>query len=139
MLVSRSRIDSRKKSEKELFNDRKLWNRKQKRKLLLIVIFADLEQFTAKGKSIIYTGAFVELYNSRNRGRIYEVYEKIELEKCHASIAKYLCNLNVYDIIKISLILHNAHIVPKYQIINLFYIKTILIGIHSTNCISFIS
>lgn len=66
--MSRSRIDSGKKSEDELFNDRKLWNRKQRRKLLLIVIFADLEQFTAKSKSIIYTGAFVELYNLRNRG-----------------------------------------------------------------------
>ena len=43
-------------------NERKLWNGKQIRKLLLIVTVADPERFTAKSKPITYTGAFVELY-----------------------------------------------------------------------------
>ena len=36
------------------FKDKKLWTKKQIKKLLLIVIVADLEQFTDKGKLIIY-------------------------------------------------------------------------------------
>ena len=45
------------------FNDKKLWNEKQIKKLLLTVTVADSERFTTKNKPITYTGAFVELYN----------------------------------------------------------------------------
>ena len=41
----------------------KSWNRKLIRKLLLIMIVADLEQFTDKSKLITYIRAFVKLYN----------------------------------------------------------------------------
>ncbi len=38
-----------------LFNNKKLWNRKQIEKLLLIITIAVLEQFTDKGKPIVIT------------------------------------------------------------------------------------
>lgn len=49
--------------EAEDFNDRKSWNGKQIRKLLLIVIVADLDRFTTKSKLITYIRVFVKLYN----------------------------------------------------------------------------
>ena len=55
-------MDSRGELIYEPINKKKLWNRKQIVKLLLIVTVADPKRFTAKGKSITYTEAFVELY-----------------------------------------------------------------------------
>ncbi len=52
-------------------NERKSWNGKLIVKLLLTVTVADPERFTLKGKPVIYTGAFVELYNWRNRGQVH--------------------------------------------------------------------
>ena len=40
---------------------------------------ADPERFTSKDKPITYSGAFVELYNWRNGGQIYEIHGMIEL------------------------------------------------------------
>ena len=48
---------------------------------------ADPERFTAKSKSITYTGAFMELYKWRNRGQVYEIHGMVEFEKWHASTA----------------------------------------------------
>ncbi len=39
------------------------WNSKLIERLLLIVTVADLKRFTLKGKPVIYTKAFVEVYN----------------------------------------------------------------------------
>ena len=44
-------------------NEKKPWNGKLIRKLLLVVTVVDLESFTPKDKPVTYTGAFVELYN----------------------------------------------------------------------------
>ena len=44
-------------------NKGKPWNGKLIGRLLLTVTVADPERFTPKGKPVIYTGAFVELYN----------------------------------------------------------------------------
>lgn len=63
---------------------------------------AYLEWFTNKNKLIIYIGAFVKLYNWRNRGKVYKIYEIIELEKMRVSTAKYPRNLNLHFIGNIS-------------------------------------
>ncbi len=90
---------------------------------MLTVTVADPERFTLKGKPITYTGALVELYKLRNRGQVYEIYGMIELEKMRASIAKNPRNLGAYWIIEISLVLHNAHIVPRDQDKVVFYVN----------------
>ena len=77
------------------------------------MIVTDLEQFTDKNKSIIYIGAFVELYNWKNRGQVYEIHQIVKFEKIRNSTVKYLHNLGAYCIVKIYSILYNAHIVPK--------------------------
>ncbi len=47
----------------ELRNEKRSWNDKLIGKLLLTVTVSDPEWFTPKGKSVIYTGALVKLYN----------------------------------------------------------------------------
>ena len=74
---------------------------------------ADLEQFTPKGKPITYIRALVELYNWRNRGQVYKIYGMVKLEKIRALIVENPHNLGVCQIIKISLILRNTHVVPR--------------------------
>lgn len=71
------------------------------------------KQFTLKDKLVTYIGVFVELYNWRNREQIHELYEIIELEKMCISTVKNFYNLVVHWMIKISLILYNAHLVSR--------------------------
>ncbi len=104
-------------------NDRKPWNGKQIGKLLLTVTVADPERFTAKDKPITYTGAFVELYNWRNRGQVHEIHGIVELERWRASTAEHPRNLGAYRIVEISSILRSAHVVPRDQEKNVFYVN----------------
>ena len=104
-------------------NERKPWNGKQIEKLLLIVTVADPERFTAKGKPITYTGAFVELYKWRNRGQVYEIHGMVKLDKWHASTAETPRNLGFCCIIEVSLVICSAHIVPRDQERMVFYVN----------------
>ncbi len=74
---------------------------------------ADLEWFTFKGKSVIYTSAFVKLFNWRNGRQVYKIYGMIELKKMCTSIAENLRNLSAHRIIEISLVLRSIYMVPK--------------------------
>ncbi len=82
--------------EGEPRNEGRSWNDKLIGKLLLTVTVADPKQFTPKGKSVIYTGAWVELYNWRNYGQVYEIHGMIELEKICALIAENPHNLDAH-------------------------------------------
>ena len=104
-------------------NERKPWNGKQIRKLLLIVTVADPERFTAKNKPITYTGAFMELYKWRNRGQVHEIHGIVELDKWHASTAENPRNLGAHRIIEVSLVLRSAHVVPRDQDRMVFYVN----------------
>ena len=104
-------------------NERKPQNGKQIRKLLLIVTVADPERFTAKGKPITYTGAFVELYKWRNRGQVHEIHGMVELDKWHASTAENPRNLGAHRIIEVFLVLRSAHVVPRDQDRMVFYVN----------------
>ncbi len=84
---------------------------------------ADPEQFTPKGKLVLYTGELVELYNQRNHRQVHEIYGMIELEKMCASIVENPRNLGVYRIIEISSILCSAHMIPRDQDKVIFYIN----------------
>ena len=89
----------------------------------MIVTVADPERFTDKGKPITYIGAFVELYNWRNRGQVHEIHGMVELEKMRASTAEHPRNLGAHRIIEISSILRSAHVVPRDQERIVFYVN----------------
>ena len=84
---------------------------------------ADPERFTLKGKSVIYTGAFIKLYNWRNCGQVHEIYEMIKLDKICVSTIENPYNLSAYQMIEISSILRSAHVVPRDQDKFVFYIN----------------
>lgn len=46
-----------------LGNEKKPWNSKSIKKMMLIIIVADLEQFTLKNNLVTYIEVFVELYH----------------------------------------------------------------------------
>ena len=83
----------------------------------------DPEQFTDKSKPITYIRAFIKLYNWRNNEQVHKMREMVKFEKMHAYIAKLPRNLSSYHIIKISSILHNAHIIAKGQERIVFYVN----------------
>ena len=84
---------------------------------------ADLERFNLKGKLVIYTRAFVKLYNLRNCGQVDEIYGMMKLENMRVLTLKYLSNLGVYLIIQISLILHSVYVIFRYPDKFVFYIN----------------
>lgn len=83
----------------------------------------NLDQFTAKGKPITYTKAFIKLYNQKNRIQVHEIYGMVELEKWCILIAKHHCNLGIYYIVEISTILRKAYFILRDQERNVFYIN----------------
>ena len=87
------------------------------------MIVVDPERFTAKGKPIIYTGAFVELYKWKNRGQVHKIYGMVELDKWHASMAENLRNFGTHCIIQVFLVLRSVYVVPKDQDKMVFYIN----------------
>ena len=91
--------------------------------MLLTVTVANPEQFTPKGKPVIYTGALVELYNWKNLGQVYEIYEMVEFEKIRALIAKNPCNLGICWIIEIFLVLRSTEVIPRDQNKIVFYVN----------------
>lgn len=66
-----------------------------------------------KEKLVIYTKAFVEIYNWRNYELVYETRKIVKLEKNLISKIKNPLNLDIYQFNKISLIMQNIYIVLK--------------------------
>ena len=54
--------------------------------------------------------------------QVYEIHKIIKFEKIYALTTKNLCNFNVYQMIKISLVLCNTYIVSRHQNKFMFYI-----------------
>ena len=90
---------------------------------MLIVTVADPERFTSKGKPVTYTRAFVEFYNWRNGGQVYQIHGMIELEKMRALTAKNFPNLSAYQIIEILLVLRSVYMVLGDQDKFVFYVN----------------
>ncbi len=89
----------------------------------MIVIVANPEQFTDKGKQIPYIRSFVELYNWKNRKQVHEIYGMVELEKMCTSTTKNPYNLGTHHILEISSILRNVHVIPKDQERIVFFVN----------------
>ena len=87
------------------------------------MIIADLKSFTNKNKLIIFIRAFIKLYNLKNRRQVHKFYRIVEFEKMYILMAKHLCNLAAYYIVKISLILRTAYIISKNQKKIVFYVN----------------
>ncbi len=62
-------------------------------RLLLTVTVADLQRSNRKEKPMMYTRAFVEIYNLSSRGLVYETHGMVEHEKYPISRAENLLNL----------------------------------------------
>lgn len=103
--------------ERELINqpsnEKKPQNGKLIRILLLTITMVDSEQFTLKGKLVLYTRSSIELYNSRNNKQVHRMHGMIQLENMYALIMQNFCNLGIYWIIDIFLFLYNTHIVSR--------------------------
>ena len=63
-------------------------------RLLLIVIITDPQQLDRKEKPVIYTGAFVEIYNWRSKELVHKTHEMFELEKYPISRVENPLNLD---------------------------------------------
>lgn len=61
----------------------------------------------------MYTKTFVELYNQKKQRQVYKIHEIIELEKICILTINNPRNLDIYQIIKIFLVLRSAYIVTK--------------------------
>lgn len=72
---------------------------------MLTITIVDQEWFTSKNKTIIYTKVFVEFYNWKNYKQVHKIHRIIEFKKMCILIINNLCNLGVYWIIKIFLVL----------------------------------
>lgn len=88
---------------------------------------ANLEWFIAKKKPIIYTKAYIELYNQKNCEQIHKIHKIAELKKQRNLTTKYYHNFGIYCIVKISLILHSAYVVSKNQERIMFYINNYIV------------
>lgn len=92
-------------------------------KLLLTVMVANPKWLDPKKKPVIYTRAFVEIYNKHNCRLVYKTHGMVELKKYPISKTKNFLNLGAYRFYKISLILRIAYIVPRDNEGNVFYVK----------------
>ncbi len=93
------------------------------RRLLLTVTVADPQRSNRKGKPMMYTGAFVEIYNWRSRGLVHKTHRMVELEKYPISRVENPLNLGGQQFYKISEILRSAHVVPRDTKGNTFYLN----------------
>lgn len=66
---------------------------------------------------------FIELYNWKSDGQVYEIHRIVKLEKMGTSKAKHSYNLGGHYIVEISSILYSIHIVFKDQEKIVFYIN----------------
>lgn len=64
------------------------------RKLLLTIIVADPKRLNRRKKPMIYTKAFVEIYNWQKERLIYETYKMVKFEKYSISEVENPLNLN---------------------------------------------
>ena len=92
-------------------------------KLLLTVTIIDPQQLDQKRKPVIYTRAFVEIYNWQNRRQVHETHGMVEIEKCLISRAENPLNLGSQRFYKISNILQSAHVVQRDTEGNTFYLN----------------
>ena len=83
----------------------------------------DLQQLNQKRKSVIYTKAFIEIYNWQNRELVYKIHRMVGFEKYSISRAENLLNLGSQQFYKISEVLQSANIVPKDTENNIFYLN----------------
>ena len=73
----------------------------------------DPQQLDQKRKPVMYIGAFVEIYNWRNRRLVHETHGMVEFKKYPISRAKNLLNLGSQRFYKTFEILQSAYVVLR--------------------------
>ncbi len=104
-------------------DERSPWGGMMIGSLLLIVPVTDPQQSNQKGKLMMYTRAFVEIYNWRSRGLVHETHGIVEREKYPISRAENPLNLGGQRFYKIFEVLQSAHVVPRDTEGNTFYLN----------------
>ena len=84
---------------------------------------ADAECFIPKDKPVSYIGVFIKLYKWKNHAQVYEIHRMVKLKKMRTLTMENPRNLDVHQIIEISLILHSAYAVFKDQNKFVFYVN----------------
>lgn len=84
----------------------------------------DVKLFTFKGMLFIYTRAFVSLYDKKNNGQVYEIYEIVELQKMSISTTKNSYNFDAHQIIEILSVLYIGYMFFKDKDKFKFYINS---------------
>ena len=92
-------------------------------KLLLTVTVADPQRLDRKGKPVMYTRAFVEIYNWRSRGLVHKTHGMVEFEKYPISRAEKPLNLGDQRFYKISEVLQSTYVMPRDTEGNTFYLN----------------
>lgn len=72
---------------------------------MLIVTVTDPQQLNQKGKPMIYTRAFIEIYNWCYRGLVHKTHEMVKLDKYLILRIEHLLNLDSQQFYKISEVL----------------------------------
>ena len=80
---------------------------------MLIVTIVDPQLLDQKEKPMMYTKAFVEIYNWCYRKLVYEIHGIVKFEKYPIPRAKNLLNLSSQQFYKIFKVLQSAHVVPR--------------------------
>ena len=104
-------------------DEKSLWGGKLVGRLLLTVTVADPQRLDQKKKPVMYTGAFVEIYNWRSRELVYETHRMIKLKKYPISRVENPLNLSGQWFYKISEVLQSAHVVLRDTESNTFYLN----------------
>ena len=104
-------------------DERSLWENKIVERLLLTITVADPQQLDQKRKPLIYTKAFVEIYNKRSRGLVHKTHRIIELEKYSISNAENILNLGGQQFYRIAEVLQSAYVVPRDTKSNTFHLN----------------
>ena len=94
---------------------------------------ADSKSFILKGKPIIYIGAFIELYNKKNSGPLYEIQKMVRFKKMYALTTRIFIPSVIIGWLRY-LLFYILLILSLKIITNLCFMSiTILIVINSAN------
>lgn len=90
---------------------------------MLTITVVDLEWFNPKDKPVMYSRAFIELYNSKNYRKLYKIHEIFEFKKMYVSTTGNPDNFSAYWVIKILFVLRNTNMILRNQDRVVFYVN----------------
>lgn len=102
---------------------KKNFEKKNKEKTIINNYDYRSKTIKSRKKLIIYTRAFIQIYNQCNYKLVYKIYEIVKLEKYLISRTEIFLNLGTYQFYKIFLILQIFYILLRNNKSKIFYIN----------------